>query len=156
MYRFSVFIAVLWMALFTGSILFLSTQGHAEAQGLQSFRGSQDHLQSSRPQGMFGEGHAENHAHYEGLRSKSGSSCCNGADCRPTTARWNNATGVWEALVQGKWQAVKDPSAVLDDVGLEAQGHPRWDQQSHVCTAQSPGPDGTYRVYCVIIAPSGN
>lgn len=116
---------------------------------------AQGRLQSARPRGYFLDGHAENHKHYEGLRNHQMTSCCSGQDCRPTTARWNNRTGMWEALVQGQWQAVSNADLVLDDAFLQGQGHPRWDTQAHICTAQTPGPDGTYRVYCLIPPGSG-
>lgn len=110
----------------------------------------QDRMMSTRPQGFFLDGHAENHKHYEGLRNHQNTSCCSSADCRPTTARWNNALGAWQALVNGQWQAVTNADLVLDDAFLQEQGRPRWSSQAHVCTAQTPGPDGTYRVYCLI------
>ncbi len=114
-----------------------------------------DRLQSSRPKGYADQGHAENHAHYKDLKNKQNGSCCNGHDCRPTTARWNNKSGMWEALVNGAWHAISNANLVLDDAWLEAQGHPRWDSQAHVCASDYPRSDGTYTVWCLIPPGSG-
>lgn len=125
-------------------VVLLSMAAHADGR-----------LQSARPQGMFGEGHAENHMHYDGMTNKQGGSCCNGGDCRPTTARWNAKAGRWEALVQGAWQRIENENLILDDAWLEHIGHPRWDQLSHVCAAERPQSNGTYTVYCLLPAGSG-
>lgn len=111
-------------------------------------------LQSSRPQGFAGEGHAENHAHYQGLRNKQNGDCCNDKDCRPTQARLNNATGLWEAMVDGQWKSVDNPNLVLDDAFLAAQHHPRWDTQAHICASPAQ-PWGKYTIYCLIPPGSG-
>jgi len=103
-------------------------------------------LQSSRPQGFFGDGHAENHMHYQGLVNKQLGSCCNGQDCRPTQARWDPKRGRWQAMVDGVWTFIDNQNLVLDDAWMQAQHKPRWDRQAHICTGSGPNP----RVYCLI------
>lgn len=116
---------------------------------------AQDAFKSARPQGYFGDGHAEHHDNYQGLRNGMGGSCCNGRDGRPTQGRWNAATESWEAMVNGKWQTVPWPN-VLDDGVLSAQKRPRWDNQSHVFAGEHMRSDGTYTIYCFIPPSSGN
>lgn len=107
---------------------------------------AQDRLTSSRPQGFFGSGHAENHEHYQGLLNKQLGSCCNGTDCRPTQARWDPQRGGWDAMVDGVWTFIDNENLVLDDAWMEAQHHPRWDRQAHICSGSGPNA----RIYCLI------
>ena len=44
---------------------------------------------------------------YKSLTTKSGSSCCDMSDCRPTDD-WRTSTTGYEVLYKGKWQAVPD------------------------------------------------
>ncbi len=126
---------------------------HLAAALLVFVASSSDRLQSTRPQGMFGEGHIENHDHYSGLINKQHGSCCNGTDCRPTQARWNNKTNQWEALLQGVWRVIDNANLVLDDEWLQQTHHERWDTQAHICAAHGPGE--TARIYCLIPPGSG-
>ena len=68
--------------------------------------------------GHHGQGHAENHDWYQGLKQPgTGFSCCNGTangvegDCRPTRAYLND-DGNWYALLDGNWVPVP-PRVVL-------------------------------------------
>jgi hypothetical protein len=117
--------------------------------------GAQGAFQSTRPQGYFGEGHAEHHDQYFGMRNGMGGSCCDGSDGRPTQGRWNPNTDSWEAMVNGQWQAVPWPN-VIDDGVLARQGRQRWDNQSHVFASKHRRADGTYAIYCFIPGESGN
>ena len=110
---------------------------------------SEDRMMSARPRGFMGDGHAENHANYQGLINKQRGSCCNGGDCRPTQARFNNSTSRWEAMVDGVWQTIENSNLILDDAWLQAQGRHRWDRQAHVCATARP-PNGNATVYCLL------
>lgn len=117
-----------------------------------------------QPQGFEGEGHPENHAHYQGLRNPTGMSCCNGKDCRPTQARRVN--GVWFVMVNGEWRSDFDGQKILNDewLRLEQQrlGQPitgRWDTQAHVCASTVPiSSTQKYKatIYCVILSDDWN
>lgn len=91
--------------------------------------------------GHHGQGHAENHDWYQGLKQPgTGASCCNGGaggvegDCRPTRA-YVDDDGVWRALIDGRWTVVP-PRAVLQSLAP--------DGNSHICASRS----GT--IYCFI------
>ena len=91
--------------------------------------------------GHHGQGHAENHDWYQGLKQPgTGASCCNGSsggvegDCRPTRA-YVDDDGVWRALIDGRWTVVP-PRAVLQSLAP--------DGNSHICAGRS----GT--IYCFI------
>lgn len=110
-------------------------------------------LQSSRPMGFFGDGHAENHEHYNGLINAKNGSCCNGKDGRPTSARWNELLQTWDFMVDGKWRTLPPDEAykVLTPEVFAAQHRERWDRSAHVFTNESgttiwcfipPAPDG--------------
>lgn len=84
--------------------------------------------------GRHGDGHAEGHDWYRGLKQPgTGYSCCNGdqdgveGDCRPTRAFLGD-DGIWRALVDGKWVSVP-PRVVLE------QRAP--DGRSHICASRS-------------------
>lgn len=113
---------------------------------------AQEAMHSSRPMGFFGDGHKENHAHYDGLMNAVGGSCCNGKDCRPTQAHWDDAAGTWDFMVDGKWHSLTmgDVYKVLTPEVFMSQGRERWDAQAHVCTNL----DGTV-LYCFIPPASG-
>jgi len=113
---------------------------------------AQEGLLSNRPQGFFGEGHAANHEHYLGLRNANNGSCCNGADCRPTQAKWDVERSTWQVMVDGEWRVI-DPmfsAIILTPQVLEKQGRVRWDAQAHVCTNLSGS-----TVYCLLPPASG-
>lgn len=116
----------------------------------------EDSFRSSRPQGYVGQGHDQNHEHYQGLMNKQNGSCCNGMDCRPTQARWNPVSKMYEAMVDGRWQSVPNGNVILDNAWLEHIGRPRWDNQAHVCASVYIKPDGNKMVYCLILPESGN
>lgn len=103
------------------------------------------------PQGYFGEGHDLYHEQYKGLRNARGGSCCNGKDCRPTTARWNAETNTWDVMVDGQWRTLDQSDAykVLSGALLEAQGRERPNAQAHVCAGRSGW------IFCVIPPASG-
>lgn len=111
-----------------------------------------DAFPSSRPQGFFGVGHSQFHEFYSGLRNGNGASCCNDNDCRPTQARWNDAAGTYDYMVDGYWRTLTPGQSfvVVTPEALERLGKQRPDGQAHVCTS----PDGTH-VYCLIPAASG-
>lgn len=84
--------------------------------------------------GMYGQGHAENHDWYKDLKQpETGYSCCNGTidgregDCRPTRA-YLTEDGTWRALVDGRWVAVP-PRVVLKQLAP--------DGNSHICASRS-------------------
>lgn len=110
-----------------------------------------------RPQGFAGVGHAENHAHYEGLRNPSGMSCCNGRDCRPTVAR--NVGGHWEVKVDGIWRSDFTGGQVLSDAWIRLEQarlgqlvEGRWNTEAHVCASIAVHPV----IYCVILSDEWN
>ena len=84
--------------------------------------------------GMHGQGHAENHDWYQGLKQPgTGFSCCNGTangvegDCRPTRAYLSD-DGNWCALLDGNWVPVP-PRVVLKQLAP--------DGSSHICASKS-------------------
>lgn len=134
-----------WAVLFVAIVIGLASVAPA---------GAQDSFRSSRPQGYVGQGHDENHKHYQGLKNKQNGSCCNGMDCRPTQAKWNPVTNTWEAMVDGRWQSVPNDNVILDNAWLEHIGRPRWDRQAHVCASIYANPGGNKQVYCLILPES--
>lgn len=119
-------------------------------------------LRPLQPQGFEGEGHAENHAHYAGLRNPTGMSCCNDHDCRPTQARRVN--GVWFIMVNGEWRSDFDGQRILNDEWLKHEQERlrqpitgRWDTQAHVCASTVPrGSKYKATIYCVILNDEWN
>jgi hypothetical protein len=94
-------------------------------------------------QGHFGHGHDKWHKDfYEGLRYKdTNASCCNLADCRPTSVRYTGA--YYEVMVDGVWTPV--PPNAIQNVTAPDLG-------AHVC---APKQEGTGRgvIYCVVLPP---
>lgn len=93
--------------------------------------------------GAFGQGHAELHGWYQGLRQpRSGLSCCSDQDCRPT--QWRTGRTAVEVKVNGTWCPVP-PDRILPIAAP--------DGQAHVCTPPiAAGQDPcTAAVYCVVI-----
>lgn len=115
-----------------------------------------------QPRGFEGEGHAENHAHYDGLRNPVGMSCCNGRDGRPTQAKRVN--GVWFIMVNGEWRSDFGGEKILNDAWLRREqqrlGEPvtgRWDTQAHVFASTVPrGSKYKATIYCVILNDEWN
>jgi hypothetical protein len=94
-------------------------------------------------QGHFGHGHDRWHkGFYEGLKHKdTKASCCNLADCRPTTVR--SAGDHYEVMVDGVWMSV--PLNAIQNVTAPDLG-------AHVC---APKQEGRNRgvIYCVVLPP---
>lgn len=128
-------------------------------KALVSPAGAADLFTPDRPQGFAGVGHVENHAHYEGLRSPEGASCCAGKDCRPTVARFDG--GRWEVKVNGIWRDDFSAGKVLSDAWLRLEQarlrqpvEGRWNTEAHVCASFTPGPRPM--IYCVILSDEWN
>ena len=70
--------------------------------------------------GRYGHSHSKYHHAYKGLMRPDAptSSCCNENDCRPTDARFNAATGNWEAVKDGKWITIPKPAALASEAHL--------------------------------------
>jgi hypothetical protein len=106
---------------------------------------------ASAQEGHHGVGHAELHEAYRGLMRPDapGSSCCNDQDCRPTRARFNNATGNWEAVKDGRWITIPWSKVVDADVPSQLGA------QAHLC---APPPSWTWygpdEVFC-FVRPNG-
>lgn len=123
-----------------------------------------DLFNPARPEGFAGEGHAANHAHYQGLHNPAGYSCCQNRDCRPTVAR--NVGGHWEVKVNGVWRDDFSADKVLGDAWLrleQARLHQvvegRWSTEAHVCASAdlAYNPAGTKpTIYCVILSDEWN
>jgi hypothetical protein len=95
---------------------------------------AQDGHPLDNARGLHGQGHAENHDWYQGLKQPgTGFSCCNGTangvegDCRPTRAYLND-DGNWYALLDGNWVPVP-PRVVLKQLAP--------DGSSHICASKS-------------------
>lgn len=91
--------------------------------------------------GTHGDGHDKLHHWYKTLtQPRTGFACCDGRDCRPTTARFHN--GLVEVIVDGEWTIVP-PGTIIDTVSP--------DRNSHVCAP--PGPWSPKFILCVVLAP---
>lgn len=80
--------------------------------------------------GAFGCGHHERHEDYKNWKNNEGGSCCNGQDCRPVRARFED--GIWQFWVP--------ELKIWVDVPRSAKQHPDKfkDGRSHACTS-NPG-----------------
>lgn len=135
-------IGVAWLCL-----LFAAALGPVQAQPDMGF-------QSSRPEGHYGVGHDRWHHLYSRLRKMGGMrngepvwhSCCNGEECRPTSARY--VGGGWEVMVNGVWRPV-DPKSIINSEALTALGIDRGElsSEAHVCAQAN--------IYCVILPSTG-
>ncbi len=94
------------------------------------------------PEGYYGVGHENYHQLYKDMHNKVLTHCCNDGDCRPTTAKWNQTKGLWEAKINGKWQEIEPHKHVIDAYGLT--------EFASVCT--SAGGD----IFCFIPPNQGN
>ncbi len=93
------------------------------------------------PRGHHGAGHDEMHHWYKTLRHpKLGYDCCDGKDCRPTTAR-NSQRGM-EVMVDGEWTVVPTDSVV--------RATPP-DGRAHVCAHK--GSWSPKVIFCVVLPP---
>lgn len=91
------------------------------------------------PHSFHGEGHDHLHHWYRTLRQPfTGYSCCDGTDCRPTTARVRGRT--IEVLVDGEWTRVP-----FDKI-LKKRSP---DMNTHVCAPK--GPWSPKVLFCVVI-----
>jgi len=101
--------------------------------------------------GRHGHAHSKYHHAYEGLMRPDAptSSCCNDNDCRPTEAKFNAATGNWEAVMDGRWITIPKNKIVDGDVPAELAS------EAHLC-APPPGWPGYGKddVFC-FIRPNG-
>ena len=70
------------------------------------------------PDGKYGVGHMQYHQQYKRMHNQLDTDCCNNGDCRPTTARYNATTRMWEAKVDGEWRAMTPDRHVKDAYGL--------------------------------------
>lgn len=132
----------------------------ALARGAQSA----DFFNADRPEGFAGEGHAANHAHYDGLRNPEGQSCCNGRDCRPTVARFDGAR--WWVKVNNVWRDDFSNGKVLSEAWLRSEQsrlhrivEGRWSTEAHVCASidLAYNPHSTPpTIYCVILSDEWN
>lgn len=100
---------------------------------------STDRSLAHEPHGFHGEGHDHLHHWYKTLRQPfTGYSCCDGTDCRPTTARVRGRT--IEVLVDGEWTRVP-----FDKI-LKKRSP---DMNTHVCAPK--GPWSPKVLFCVVI-----
>jgi hypothetical protein len=89
--------------------------------------------------GMYGHGHDALHHWYKTLRQPgTGYSCCNGQDCRRTTARVRRSR--IEVLVDGEWTVV--PQSTILSVTAP-------DLNTHVCAPK--GPWSPKPIFCVVL-----
>lgn len=94
---------------------------------------------SHEHEGIHGEGHNKLHHWYKTLRQPfTGYACCDGKDCRPTTARVRNR--VVEVLVDGEW------TRVPYDKILKRKSP---DLNTHVCAPK--GPWSPKVIFCVVL-----
>jgi hypothetical protein len=94
-------------------------------------------------QGHHGVGHDTWHESFYSklVRNDNKTSCCNLADCSPTTSR--TIDGHYEVLVEGEWTRV--PKAAIQNVTAPDGG-------AHVCAPKQQGiQKGT--LYCVVLPP---
>lgn len=93
--------------------------------------------------GHMGHGHDKWHkGFYERLiRKDTKTSCCNLADCRPTSVRMTERG--YEVKIDGAWKSV--PQSAIQNVTAPDLG-------AHVC---APKQEGTNRgvIYCVVLPP---
>ena len=89
--------------------------------------------------GIHGRDHHKLHHWYRTLRQPgTGASCCNEADCRPTSVRTRH--DVIEVMVDGEWTVVP-PSKILRVTPP--------DLNTHVCAPR--GPWKTKPIHCVVL-----
>jgi hypothetical protein len=97
-------------------------------------------LAEAHEDGQHGHGHDALHHWYSTLRQPgTGFDCCNGQDCRPTTARQRGAT--IEVLVDGEWTSVP-PQTIVNTIAPDAR--------NHVCAPK--GPWSPKPIFCVVLS----
>ena len=101
--------------------------------------------------GRYSHGHSKYHHAYKGLMRPDAptSSCCNDNDCHPTDAKFNAATGNWEAVKDGRWVTIPRHKIVDGDVPAELAA------EAHLCAPPTSWPGyGQDEVFC-FIRPNG-
>lgn len=96
-------------------------------------------------EGRRGEGHEHWHERFYStlLRNDTKTSCCNLADCSPTTVRVNGDR--YEVMVDGEWVAVLPEKIVKVSAP---------DNGAHVCAPKCKnGPCLPHQIYCVVLPP---
>lgn len=106
---------------------------------------ARSHSAPAHLQGRHGVGHDKWHEQFYSklVRKDTKMSCCNLADCSPTTSRM--VEGGYEVLVEGEWTHV--PQNVIQNVTAPDGG-------AHVCFPKQPSytfPKGT--LFCVVLPP---
>ena len=86
--------------------------------------------------GRYSHGHSKYHHAYKGLMRPDAptSSCCNDNDCHPTDAKFNAATGNWEAVKDGRWVTIPRHKIVDGDVPAELAA------EAHLCAPPASWP----------------
>ena len=112
--------------------------GHGQHAG-------RNHSAPAHLQGRHGVGHDSWHEQFYSklVRKDTKVSCCNLADCSPTTSRMTDDG--YEVLVEGEWTPV--PTSVIQNVTAPNGG-------AHVCFRKTPSytfPKGT--LFCVVLPP---
>jgi hypothetical protein len=94
-------------------------------------------------QGRHGVGHAAWHDSFYSklIRKDTKTSCCNLADCSPTTSR--AVDGRYEVMVEGEWTRV--PPDKIQNVAAPDGG-------AHVCAPKQRGGNKGV-LYCVVLPP---
>lgn len=100
-------------------------------------------LAAHAQEGHMGHGHSAWHdKFYRGLlRNDTKTSCCNLADCRPTSVRMTSAG--YEVKVDGVWTSV--PRGSIQNVIAPDAG-------AHVCAPKQQG-QNVGVIYCVVLPP---
>lgn len=127
-----------------GLLFLMAIPAGAAGQG-HRHHASHDHAAPPNQQGRHGVGHDKWHEQFYSKLVRKGTkmSCCNLADCSPTTSRMMN--GGYEVLVEGEWTHV--PQSVIQNVTAPDGG-------AHVCFPKQPSytfPKGT--LFCVVLPP---
>ena len=98
-------------------------------------------LSAQDSHGSHGVGHDELHHWYLTLKEpRTGMSCCNKQDCRPTQHRINN--GAVEVEVDGEWTPVPQ---------YKILNTPSPDLQSHVCAPKAGFTFQKGHIFCVVL-----
>lgn len=97
--------------------------------------------------GAFGCGHHENHLQYEGWKTKTNGSCCNGDDCRPVRARPED-DGTWSVWIPEFRQWIGVPSYAVGEPDRFGDG------RSHVCSSRPVVGLPVFQIFC--FSPTGS